>query len=390
MFLDVSEFVLAREEAEQADHAKSALLANISHEIRTPLNGVLGFSRLMEERLTDPQDVRDTRHIRETAESMTRILNDILDFSKIDSGHLRLEKRRLGLAQLIDSSVMLFKPMAAEKGLGFNIHNEFDDCPVLLGDPTRIQQILQNLLSNAIKFTERGAVSLNVYGHFLGADQVRLRFEVSDTGIGLSQFQQQRLFQRFVQADESTSRLFGGTGLGLSIAKGLVEQLGGEISLESVEGLGSCFSVTLTLPVAGEELVESLPDALPSKLLTVLVVDDYALNRRLLRRMLEKDGHTVVESNDGQIALEAALNQSFDLILMDIDMPVMDGYESAKAIRAQSDLNRSTYICALSGLVFKEDQEKTSLAGMDEHLPKPVSFDALRDVIRKVGHIEMA
>jgi CheY-like chemotaxis protein/anti-sigma regulatory factor (Ser/Thr protein kinase) len=249
---------------------------------------------------------------------------------------------------------------------------------------------LQNLLSNAIKFTARGAVSLNVYGHFLGADQVRLRFEVSDTGIGLSQFQQQRLFQRFVQADESINRLFGGTGLGLSIVKGLVEQLGGEVSLESVEGLGSCFSVTLVLPVAGQDNSESLPAALPSKSLAVLVVDDYALNRRLLRRMLEKDGHLVVEASDGQAALAASLDQSFDLILMDIDMPVMDGNASAKAIREQSQLNRTSYICALSGLVFQEDQEKTSLAGMNEHLPKPISFDLLRDVIRKVGQIEMA
>ncbi len=388
MCLDVTDWVMAQREAQVADQAKTAFLATVSHEIRTPLNGIIGYTRLMEERTTHDGDKRDLHNIRETAEHLNRILNDILDFSKIEANRMLLEERRLVIRELVESCSILFRPLAEQKGLRFDVVNELADAPAVMGDSMRLRQVLSNLLSNAIKFTESGYVRLHVMGAEIPGQQLRVRFDVSDSGIGLTPAQRGQLFQRFVQGDSSTTRRFGGTGLGLSIIKGLIESMAGDIHVESIEGVGSCFSVTVMFKLA--PLVEATQTVVVEQTsrMSILLVDDYDLNRRLLRRMLEKDNHQVTEAENGAIALDLAKSQAFDLILMDLEMPVMDGLDSARAIRLHSEVNQNTYICALSGLAFEEDVKRVLESGMNEHMAKPVSFDALRGLLVRVRQRE--
>jgi signal transduction histidine kinase/ActR/RegA family two-component response regulator len=382
VMVDVSDLLIARQKAAEADQAKSTFLATMSHEIRTPLNGILGFAQILLEDATDERQKSDIRKIIETSETLTRILNDILDFSKIEAGKLSLEIRPFNLAELVESCASLFHAEASRRHIHFEVCMQSGPSLLLVGDPIRLRQIMTNLLSNAMKFTHEGTVRLEVHSDPPINGFSQLRIVVSDTGIGLSVDQQQRLFQRFVQSDATIFRRFGGTGLGLAISKGLLDEMGGTIRVESAPGLGTRFDISLTLGVLQAEQAEPAADATwqPSGL-RVLVVDDVDLNREMLCRFLGKREYVVREASNGEIACEMASQERFDVILMDVDMPVMSGLSAAQKIREGDGASRNAYIIALTGYAFEKDIEAVLVSGMNAHLAKPIDFKKLQTLI---------
>jgi signal transduction histidine kinase/ActR/RegA family two-component response regulator len=384
VMVDVSDLIKAQQQAAAADFAKSDFLASMSHEIRTPLNGILGFAQLLVHTVQDPAQKADARIIIETAEMLTVILNDVLDYSKIEAGGLTLEHHPFDVSGLLDSCMTLFKPAAEKRGVQFTVRNECPPALRLVGDPTRLRQIITNLLSNAVKFTEEGSVDLRVTAESTTAEQVSLAVTVTDTGRGMSAEQQERLFQRFDQVDRAIYRQYGGSGLGLAITKRLLRAMGGDISVTSAPGQGSSFRFGLTLPVANTPVGDTpTPDQRSTEPLDILVVDDVAINRELLRRILGRDGHRVTEAASGEQAIAAASQIRFDLILMDIEMPGMDGLEACRKLRSGDGPNRATYVVALTGYAFDADVQKAMDAGMDAHLAKPIMMQALRAQIEK-------
>lgn len=382
---DVSDLIAAQQAACEADQAKSRFLATMSHEIRTPLNGIMGFAQLLYQDSQSESQRADARKIMDIAEILTRILNDILDFSKIEEGKLLLESRPFRLDELVESSAALFRAEAERHGLGFVVTMEKPADVRLLGDPTRLKQVLNNLLSNAVKFTSAGQVSLSVACEVTDLQHARLRLTVSDTGIGMSSQNLGKLFQRFEQTDASVFRRFGGSGLGLAIVKSLVDAMEGTVAVESEAGQGSMFQVEVPLRRVALHAAPSLAAAeitLPP--LHVLVVDDVAVNRELMVRMLRAGGHTWQEAADGQQAVECAAAERFDLILMDIDMPVLDGLQASRQIRALSGASADTPIIALTGYAFEEDIRQAEASGIDAHLAKPIVFAKLKQKIQAV------
>ncbi len=382
VIVDVSDIVEAQRQAAAADSAKSKFLATMSHEIRTPLNGILGFAQILLGEVATEQQKADVRKIIDTSETLTRILNDILDFSKIEEGKLLLESRPFSVAELIESSVSLFHVEAKHRQIDFSVNMALAHELRMLGDPTRLRQILNNLLSNAFKFTSVGSVRLGVSVEAVQDRKSVLRITVSDTGIGMTAEQMQRLFQRFEQSDASIFRRFGGSGLGLAIVKGLLDSMGGHIAVDSSPQQGTRFTLELALPVleGGAAAPEAAPERV-SRPLNVLVVDDVAMNRELIGRFLQKQGHAFDEAEDGRQAIERATAQAYDLILMDIDMPVCNGLEAARAIRAQAGPSQHSAIIALTGYAFEKDVAQVLDAGMNAHLAKPINFKKLRELI---------
>jgi len=379
--IDVTDLVLAQKSATSAHEAKSKFLATMSHEIRTPLNGILGFAQILKEELTTSQAQKDVQKIIDTADTLTRILNDILDFSKIEAGKIDIESKPFTFVELTDAVGDIFTAEAKQRGLDFSLNLSGQANMALLGDPTRLRQIITNLVSNATKFTSYGQVSLhiNVDTPFAGRSKVRLI--VKDTGIGITKEHMQRLFQRFEQSDAATFRKYGGSGLGLAIVKGLIDSMHGTVQVESRIGHGTTFTIDLELPVVqsnqGQQLNESSQKAIQLK---ILVVDDVDTNREIICRGLKKDGHEFTQAVNGQQALELAQAQGFDLILMDLDMPVLDGFESARKIR-QDSKNKETFIIALSGFAYEKDVERIHEVGMNLHIAKPINLKNLRNVI---------
>ncbi len=386
VIIDISDLMAARQAAADADAAKSRFLATMSHEIRMPLNGILGFAQLLQQELQDASHRADARKIIDTAETLTRILNDILDFSKIEEGKLLLESRPFNLVELVESCAALYRLEAGKRGLDFVVQMHGASPARALGDPTRLQQVLGNLLSNAIKFTPQGRICLGVDIEPQGSTAALLRLTVHDTGVGMDAAQQARLFQRFEQLDASVYRQHGGSGLGLAIVRGIVGAMGGDISVESAPGRGTRFLVHLPLRMEhlapGQPAAEDSPEPLPP--LNVLVVDDVAMNRELLVRMLQAQGHRTEQAADGQQALERASAQTFDLILMDIDMPVLDGLAAARQIRSRPGPCQRTPLIALTGYAFESDVALARASGFDEHLAKPVILAKLLAKMRQV------
>ncbi len=382
--VDVSDLVLAKQQAKLADKAKSQFLATMSHEIRTPLNGILGFTQNLYEELNDPQHKADVRKIMETAQTLTRILNDILDFSKIEAGKIQIEVRPFSLNELIESSVSLYHVEARQRGIDFRVEVDADQGFQILGDPTRLRQVLHNLLSNAMKFAPQGAVVLSVRLKRLPNDRASLWVQVKDNGIGMSPQAVGKLFQRFEQLEPGVYRRFGGSGLGLAIVKGLLDAMQGQVQVFSTLGVGTRFEIEVSFPRVDLPVGSVSADA-PEQVrpLRLLVVDDVDMNRQMILRALRKDGHQMQEAEDGQEALQKALAEPFDVILMDVDMPVMSGLEAARAIRQQAGPSQHAVVIALSGYAFDKDIDAAMQSGMNDYMAKPISFSKLRSLLAK-------
>jgi len=350
------------------------------------MNGVIGMTQLLLDTPLDASQKQYAATIQASAESLLTVINDILDFSKIEAGHLHVESVAFDLPATVGGALDTVAPKAAEKGLSLAGRLPSDLPCWLMGDATRLRQILLNLLGNAIKFTQHGEVSLSVEMQTRQADHLQLRFTVKDTGIGIPADKLGELFSPFMQADTSITRRFGGTGLGLSISRRLVELLGGSIGVESMEGQGSrfWFDLPFTLAVAPGEAVDAgiLP-APASRSAHILLVEDNAINQRVALAMLERNGHRVDVAADGRAALDKLARTDYDLVLMDCQMPEMDGFEATRHIRANDPavLNAKIPIVAMTANAMAGDRERCLAAGMDDYISKPVHDGDLRRVI---------
>jgi signal transduction histidine kinase/ActR/RegA family two-component response regulator len=370
-------------EAQAAVEAKSEFLANMSHEIRTPLTGIIGFSDLLN-RMPDlpPTAATYAARISSSGQTLLTVVNEILDFSKLEAGQVELDPRPFQVRPFFEETLAMVAAQAAAKGLATSLEIDRDIPPVLDADSTRLRQVMLNLLGNAVKFTARGSVSVAV-AH--DAAESRLRVTVRDTGCGVPADKLGRLFHRFSQADSSVSRDHGGTGLGLSICKALVELMGGRIHVASVVGAGSRFEFWIAAPQAElrepEQAAAAVRPSETGRASRILVVDDLEQNRELVRTILEATGHSVVEAAGGAEAIEAARHGSFDLILMDLQMPGMDGFAAARSIRADASPTSRTPIIALSANVLPEHLAESAAAGMNGHIGKPINIPELLSVV---------
>jgi signal transduction histidine kinase/ActR/RegA family two-component response regulator len=368
----------SEEAASAAMRVKSAFLATMSHEIRTPMNGVLGMVHLLRDTPLSQQQREYVDAIATSGEALLTILDDVLDLSKIEAGKLRIDLQPMELRRLVADIVLLNSAVARSKGLTLRLSFDPRVPAWVLGDPVRLRQVLQNLVGNALKFTPRGLVELAVEVAEMERAQpgsVAVLFAVRDTGIGVAPADQSRLFEDFSQADSSISRKFGGTGLGLAICKRLVTAMGGRIGVESELGSGSSFFFVLHLQGV-EPPHRTTPEACDTGKsghhpLRVLVAEDGEINRRVVRALLQKEGHTVLEAENGREAIRRLLAEDVDVILMDIQMPEMDGLEAARRIRALGDVKANVPIIALTANALPEEHVEFEAAGMNAYITKP-------------------
>jgi two-component system sensor histidine kinase/response regulator len=386
------ELVVERDRAQAAARAKSAFLANMSHEIRTPMNAIIGLTHLMQRDTREALGQERLGKVADAAHHLLGIINDVLDLSKIDAGKIELEALDFDLDEALARSCSMVAGSAHAKGLQLQVDST--DLPRhVRGDPTRLSQVLVNLLGNAVKFTERGSVSLHgsLLEHEVGV--LKLRFEVRDTGIGIERDRIGKLFDAFEQSDSSTTRRFGGTGLGLAVTRELVELMGGEVGVDSTPGIGSMFWVTVCVqPAQGTPRREHAPygaatgdDAPPQRTpldSRVLLAEDNAINQEVARELLRAAGCEVEVADNGRRAVEMARTGGYDLILMDVQMPELDGIEASRQIRALPGLSRVPII-AMTANAFAEDRAACLAAGMNDHVAKPVHAATLYDTLAR-------
>jgi PAS domain S-box-containing protein len=387
VFADVTDLEKARHAAEAATAEKAAFLANMSHEIRTPLNAVIGFTDLLlEEESFQPAQRRQLELIQNSGAALLNVVNDVLDFSKIEAGKVELEHEPFALVTFVDNTVSIVQGAAEAKGLEVRVSLD----PVLAGyhcgDEARLRQVLLNLLNNAVKFTASGSVSLEVSCAGQTEEMERIRFSVTDTGLGVPEEKQHRLFQQFSQADATVSREYGGTGLGLAICKKLVGIMAGEIGYTSAPGGGSTFWFEVDLPVSEKPVEIVQVSAIPekSRRATILLAEDLPMNQELACAILERAGHKVDVAADGAQAVKAVQEKSYDLVLMDIQMPKVDGLTATKMIRGLESPVSRIPILAMTANVLPEQVKEFMKAGMDGHVAKPIKQVDLHRAIERV------
>lgn len=354
---------------------KEQFMANMSHEIRTPMNSILGFSDLLGKTKLDKVQSEYLSAVKNSCANLLNIINDILDFSKIEAGKLNIEQISFNVIDVLDSLKLMFTPKAQDKHISFNVYTDPKTPQFIYGDPTRLNQILINLINNAIKFTQQGSVSLSCDAHLSGKDQVEMVFRVKDTGIGIPGDKLESIFERFNQGNTETTRKYGGNGLGLAIVKQLVEIQNGQISVKSQEGIGSEFTVKISFAVSHEKNTYDIEPGntqlkiVSNKPLRVLLAEDHKLNQKLAIAYLSNFGLDVDLAENGIEAIEKFKHKHYDLVLMDIQMPFLDGYDAAKQIRYE--LNSKTPIIAMTANIMAEEREKCLSYGMNDYLSKP-------------------
>jgi two-component system, sensor histidine kinase len=394
--LDTQENLLrAKTEADRANQAKSIFLANISHEIRTPMNGIIGMAELLADTPLVKNQQAQLDQIRLSAMSLMGIVNDVLDLSKIEADKIELESVHFDLLECLTNAFEMATLPGRDKGLDLNLQVADDVPSAVVGDPGRLRQVLLNLLSNAVKFTERGevrAIVEHVQTKETEDQKIVLRFSVTDTGIGIAAEKQQQIFEAFTQTDSSTTRLYGGTGLGLAISARLVKLMGGELKVESTAGHGSTFTFVLSLEQAWTEKPEAKEQASVMAAVSsqhILLVEDNHVNQMVAQGMLRKAGHTVTLADNGRHALEILATESFDAVLMDVQMPEIDGLEATRRWRqSEKDgndkgTNRATIIIAMTAHVLADDHQRCLEAGMDGYITKPLSSRSLMQAIEQ-------
>jgi len=391
------ELALARDAATKASTAKTDFLASMSHEIRTPMNAIIGMAELLAETRLDDEQKEYVKILDAAGCSLMDLISDILDISKIEAGHLELESVDFSPRDIVLETCRIMETRAREKMLSLEWSAEAGVPERLRGDPARLRQVLINLVSNAVKFTEKGGIFIRMEretGASALGKAAALRFTVEDTGIGIPAEKVETVFERFTQADSSTTRKYGGTGLGLAICRRIVERMGGRILVESDEGKGSrfIFFVVLDEPAEARAVAGAAPKAVEAaqagggqEPLSILLVDDAEENRVLVRAFLKKTKHAVDEAADGRQAVDRFKEKKYDLVLMDVQMPVMDGYRATQEIRQVEESGglERTPVIALSAHAVKEHVDRSMEAGCDEHITKPIRKAQLLEILRK-------